>query len=64
MDKTVNPFELCKHDEFSYGGERYVALGDPSGEFSTTIKVRRLRDNVETEVYIRDGNKVTIHDPK
>jgi len=61
-DQSVPAYYLTKAQVFFYAGDWYTALGDPSGEFSTTIKVRRHTDNHETELYIRDGDRVIIRD--
>lgn len=60
--KTVLAFLLKDGDNFFYYGEEYVATSEPSGEFSTYVKVRRVRDGMDSEIYIPAGNTVTIHE--
>ena len=61
-EKSIPAFELMKTEVFFYAGDWYTVLDEPQGEFSTTVKVLRHADNQETELYIRDGDKVVVRE--
>lgn len=62
MSKIRRAYQLHAGDTFSYGGEEYVAVGEPHGEFSTTILA--TRGGMTSDIYIPDHHVVEVLDER